>query len=177
MNGATQDDTAFFDAVYQEHHRVVYAYLLGQCGNSESAEDLLQETFLRVWRHLPDIRSVPAERKRFYIFAIARNLALDELRRRMVRQRSMALPESIPQQAQTADPVYTVIAQETVSAVDDAIQQLQPDLRIVLSMHLIGEMNSFEIASALGIPASTVRYRLARARRGIIEQLETEGVK
>jgi RNA polymerase sigma-70 factor (ECF subfamily) len=175
MSGAPVDDAGLFDAIYREHHRVVYAYLLGQCGNADAAADLLQEAFLRVWRHMAEIRQVPAERRRFYLFATARNLVVDERRRRAARQRCAdAWQEEVARRTPTADPAGAIMAQETAAAVDSAIRQLPPELRTVLSLHLMAEMNSGEIGRALDMPASTVRYRLARARQCIREQLEGE---
>jgi len=173
MNDTPVDDAALFDALYREHRRVVYAYLLGQCGDSELAADLLQETFLRVWRHRTEIHQVPAERRRFYLFATARNLVVDERRRQIVRQRhAAAWLEEAYRQTQNDNPADAIIAQETAAAVDDAIRQLPSALRTVLSLHLMAEMNSSEIGRALDIPASTVRYRLSQARQCIRERLE-----
>lgn len=164
--------TALFNAVYDEHYRVVYAYLIGQSGDSEIAADLLQETFVRVWQRIAEVAEIPMDRRRFYFFAIARNLAIDERRRQAVRQRHLSgapLPESVP--SSTGDPSQALMTQETATAVDNAIEQLPPDLRTVLSLHLLAEMNSQEIGKALEIPASTVRYRLSRARACIAQKL------
>ena len=171
MNRARTDDAALFDEMYKDHHRVVYAYLLGQCGDAESATDLMQETFLRVWRRFADAQKVLAERRRFYFFAIARNLAIDYNRRRSVQQRFIASIETTPTAAQN-DPAQTIIAQETAAAMDEAINALPADLRTVLSLHLVGGMNSVEMGEALNIPAGTVRYRLSRARKCIAEYLK-----
>jgi RNA polymerase sigma-70 factor (ECF subfamily) len=176
MSSAPAVDAALFDAVYREHHRVIYAYLVGQCGDAESAADLMQETFLRVWRHMAEVRQVPAGRRRFYVFAIARNILLDERRRPAARQRhadAARLEEAARHQAQAADPANAVLARDTAAAVDHAIRQLPPELRTVLSLHLMTQMNSMEISRALDMPASTVRYRLSQARQCIRERLGT----
>jgi RNA polymerase sigma-70 factor (ECF subfamily) len=174
MSGAPADDAALFDAVYREHHRVVYAYLVGQCGDAETAADLMQETFLRVWRHMAEVRQVPAGRRRFYLFVIARNLLLDDRRRQVARQKhadAARLEEAARHQARAADPANVILTKETAAAVDHAIRQLPPELRTVLSLHLMTQMNSMEISRALDIPASTVRYRLSQARQCIRETL------
>src|SRR5207248_2748197 len=88
-------DEPFFDALYEAHSRVLYAYLLGQSGDRETAEDLLQETFVRVWRRLETVQALPEERRRFWLFATARNLLRDVYRRRQVRAPyTCALPET-----------------------------------------------------------------------------------
>jgi len=173
MDIITGEDTAFFDILYREHRRVLHAYLVGQCGDTDSAEDLLQETYVRVWRHLPELRAIPAERRRYYLFATARNLVIDSRRRQAVRQQQIAPPEP----AFASDPAQAIIAQEMAIVVDCAIRELPPDLRTVLSLHLLGEMNSSEMGTALGIPAGTVRYRLSRARQMLAERLGVENDK
>jgi RNA polymerase sigma-70 factor, ECF subfamily len=167
--------TALFDALYREQYRVVHAYLLGQCGQAEVATDLLQETFLRVWKHIAEVRQVPAERRRFYLLGVARNLMLDERRKRTVRERYLANLSDEP--PQNSDPAGVVIARETATAVDNAIRDLPPDLRTVLSLTTLAEMNSTEIGKLLEIPAGTVRYRLLRARRCLAVQLGIEEAK
>ena len=171
------NDTALFDALYREHHRVVYAFLLGQCGDSESAADLLQETFARLWRHIGDARKIPDERRRFYLFSIARNQALDDRRRQSVRRRYLAEASSEAlrrRSPETADPAQTLLMQETATMVDNVIRALPPDLRIVLSLHLTGEMTSAEMGAALNQPAGTIRYRLSEARKRIVAALRRE---
>lgn len=163
---------AYFDSLYAAHHRVVYAYLLGHVSHADTAADLLQETFLRVWRHLDDARQVPADRQRFWLFAIARNLLLDYRRRQAVRSRGEeALRESAASQPVDNDPARAVIAKETAEAMDAAIAALPDDLRLVLTLHLVGEMTSKEIGKSLDRPAGTVRYQLSRARQCIAQML------
>jgi RNA polymerase sigma-70 factor (ECF subfamily) len=166
------DDVACFDRLYGAHHRVVYAYLLGHVGSADSAADLLQETFLRVWRHINDARQVPADRQRFWLFAIARNLLLDYGRRQAARRRcEEALRESAAIRVREGDPADAVIARETAAAVDAAIARLPDDLRLVLTLHLVGGLTSAEIGSSLNRPAGTVRYQLSRARQRIAQEL------
>jgi RNA polymerase sigma-70 factor, ECF subfamily len=168
-----EDRTACFDTLYAAHHRVVYAYLFGHLGNADSAADLLQETFLRVWRHLDDARQVPAERQRFWLFAIARNLLLDHRRRQAARSRlEVNLQERIAIQPANGDPAQTLFARETAAAVDAAIAALPEDLRLVLTLHLMGEMTSAEIGQSLNRPAGTIRYQLSIARQRIAQALK-----
>jgi RNA polymerase sigma-70 factor (ECF subfamily) len=169
------DDAALFDSLYDEQCRVVYAYLMGQCGDAELAADLLQETFLRVWRHIADIRQIPAERRRFYLFTTAKNLALDELRRQRTRRHYAATQECpSPAPNPDSDPAQNVIAQETAARMNNAIHDLPPDLRTVLSLRMMADKNSAEIGALLNLPAGTVRYRLSEARRRIAKFLENE---
>ncbi|HZP83570.1 MAG TPA: sigma-70 family RNA polymerase sigma factor [Chthonomonadaceae bacterium] len=165
-------EVALFNALYREHYRSLYAYLLGHTAEGETAADLLQETFVRVWRNRAQVRQVPPERRRFWLFAVARNIAADYHRRRAVRQRhEAALPETERAGDLAADPARTVEARETASAVDAAIARLPETLRTVLTLHLVGEMTSVEIGAALKKSPGTVRYQLAEARKRIAREL------
>jgi RNA polymerase sigma-70 factor (ECF subfamily) len=173
--------TAFFDALYGEHYRVVYAYLLGHVASADTAADLLQETFLRVWRHLDDARQIPCDRQRYWLFAIARNLTLDYRRRQEARQRCMeAVRESAVTRHESAagrgdgDPAKALLARETAAAVDAAIAALPDDLRLVLTLHVMGGLTSAQIGKHLQRPAGTVRYQIARARQRIALQLNLD---
>ena len=162
---------SLFDALYEGHARAVHAYLLGRTGDDERAADLLQETYLRVWRHLDDLRQVPEERQRFWLFSVARNLLNDHYRRQAVRARfEVQAAQEIP--SEYRDPA----AQEHVDCdttldLDAAISRLSEELRTVLAMSLAGGMTSAEIGEALGRPPGTVRYQLAQARSQIAMML------
>jgi RNA polymerase sigma-70 factor (ECF subfamily) len=173
-------DVALFDALYREHHRVLHAYLMGQFAHSDTAADLLQETFVRVWQHIGDARRVPTEQRRFWLFTLARNLAHDHRRRCAVRRHLEATlpPEaSLPADTQS-DPAIAFAVKETETAIEAAIRRLPLDLRTALTLSLLGEMTSQEIGIALGIPAGTVRYRISQARKRLIQDLglATNGV-
>lgn len=163
---------ALFDALYTAHHRVLYAYLLGGSGDRETAEDLLQETFVRVWQHLDTLQALPEERHRFWLFAAARNLLRDAGRRKQVRVAHTALLCDTPQSAGGAqDPVARVLYRDTAEALDTAIRALPSELRIVLSLHRVGGLTSAEIGKILARPAGTVRYQLAMARRRLAREI------
>jgi RNA polymerase sigma-70 factor, ECF subfamily len=174
------NDTELFDSLYKEHYRVIYAYLLGNIrsrGGADTASDLVQETFLRAWRHLAEVRRVPTERRLFWLLAIARNLLRDNHRRETVRVREEEpLADNAKwenaQSAPDSDPVQEVFAGETASALDAAIQNLPDDLREVLILTVMGELNSVEIGKILETPPGTIRWRLSQARCQIAKEMQ-----
>jgi len=160
-----------FNALYDRHARPVHAYFFGHTGDDEVASDLMQETFLRVWRHRADLEGMPEERQRYWLFGIGRNLLTDYYRRRAVRQivtdcetESLeARPDPATERAREA--------RDEALDVDAAIARLPEDLRVVLAMSALGEMTSGEIGQVLGRPAGTVRYQLSQARHALTEML------
>lgn len=168
------DAEAAFAAIFDEYRPPVYAYLLGRLGDREHARDLLQETFLRVWRRLAEVRALPPGRRRAWIFTAAKNLTTDSYRARGTRQATQnALEQAYPTAAPVRDqPEARAVTGERVDEVAAAVRTLPEDLRVVLTMHAVGELTSAQIGSALDQPAGTVRYKLALARKQLATILE-----
>jgi RNA polymerase sigma-70 factor (ECF subfamily) len=157
--------------LYAAHTRALHAFLLSRTGDDERAVDLLQETWLRVWQHIGDLQQMPAEQRRFWLFGIARNVLTDDYRRHARRTTEVADPgEDLETRADPAT-VNGQARQEMQVDLDTAIARLPEELRTVLVMSALGEMNSTEIGEALGCPPATVRYRLATARQRLVAML------
>lgn len=160
-----------FNALYAQHARPVHAYFLGHTGDNEVALDLLQETFLRVWRHREDLAEMAEDRQRYWLFGIGRNLLTDHYRRRAVRSVVQeAEPQSLEAHPDPASERARTVRDDALD-LDAAIARLPEDLRVVLAMSVLGEMTSGEIGEALGRPAGTVRYQLSQARHALADML------
>jgi RNA polymerase sigma factor (sigma-70 family) len=162
-----------FDAVYAEYRQAVHAFFLGRTSDPEQALDLLQECFLRVWRNQDSLEALPVERRRFWVFSVARNLLVDHYRRRAAGQAAQdALDATAELTQQWSDPPEdTLLDQEGLRELDRAISQLPDDLRVALVLQVVGGQTSAQIGEALGQPAATVRYHLAQARRRLADEL------
>jgi RNA polymerase sigma-70 factor (ECF subfamily) len=158
------DREAEFRTLYEAHRAAVHAYFTGRTGDRWAAADLMQEVFMRVWQRLPELVDRSADGQRAWIFTVARNLAIDTHRREHTRAGAEAARGSAP--APAPPPASApVIAAERVAVVGEAIRQLPEEQRVALTMAAAGELTSAQIATALGVPAGTVRYRLSLARR------------
>lgn len=162
-----------FEQAYEAYSRALYAYLFGRTADAEVAQDLLQETFLRVWRHRQRLPEQTGEQQRAWLFAIAHNLLTDSYRRRSIRSvaedafaQSAGVSPGIQQ-----DVEVQVEEREQVALLDQAIQRLPEDLRTVLVLGVLGELSSTEIGAVLGKPAATIRYQMAKARKRLAEAL------
>jgi RNA polymerase sigma-70 factor (ECF subfamily) len=165
-----------FDAMYAEHQRTLFAYLLGRTANREQALDLLQELFVRVWRSLDSLESLPPEKRQFWLFSVARNLVIDQYRAHASRERTQAALEEPTQWAELPEPA--ALERETVHELHGAIQRLPDELRVVLVLHVLDGRNSTEIGALLGRPPGTIRYQLAEARHRLARELRpTEEVE
>src|SRR5918998_5145219 len=163
----SRDDPAVFTGISARHRHAVHAYFLGRVSDPELARDLVQETFLRVWRRLSEIGPLDDGQQRPWIFTVARNLAIDSYRTGAARQAAEdALRHQAPTRETTvAGPHAQAELGERLAQLEAAIGQLPEDQRVVLSMTTAGEMTSRQIGEALGEPAGTVRYRLSQARQ------------
>src|SRR5688572_15382660 len=168
------DRVQLFDALYDAHRTALHAYLLARCGDPDTAQDLLQELFLRAWRSLGSIGALPPERRQYWLFSVARNLVVDHYRGRGVRDAAQQRLEmdSPPRLADAAE--SDAIQADQLRRLDAAIWRLPTELREVLVLNVLGERTSADIGELLGRPAGTVRYQLAQARRRLAADLGLE---
>ncbi len=174
-----EEATVLFNKLYRDHHRPIYAYLHGKCGCSETAADLLQETFVRVWTNIHKAMQIPHEKVRFWLFALGRSASYDHARRSRIRKGMEAPLASVETlRAENGDPATAVREKESLTELNAAIRRLPEKLRIALTMHAHGGMTSAEIGSALGLPAGTARYRISEARKRLASDMRlTEQTK
>lgn len=174
---------AFFDQIYNTHRQALHAYFFGRTGDAEVALDLFQETFLRVWRNLAALQAMAADQHRYWVFTVARNLLTDYYRHQAVEAKAEgALERQVTQRIeQRPDWDAQIEAREQLQRLDQAILRLPENLRTVLLMQVLGELNSSQIGDILELPAGTVRYQISLARRRLVEELQwqekPEGMK
>ena len=169
------DREAEFRRLYQAHRTAVHAYFTGRTGDPQSAADLMQDVFLRVWQHLEKLADMPDDRQRAWIFTVARNLSVDAHRHQRTQtgaEQALAHEPARPPPSASTAASTVVIAAERVAVVGEAIRRLPEPQRVTLAMAAAGGMTSAELAAALGVPAGTVRYRLSLARRAVAEALD-----
>jgi RNA polymerase sigma-70 factor (ECF subfamily) len=164
------DQEAEFRRLYDAHRRAVHAYLTGRLCDRQLAADLLQELFMRLWRHLDAVAGLPADRQRGWIFTVARNLSIDLSRHDQITARAeQALAAEPARPAASASDA--VISAERAAIVGAAIRRLPEPQRVTLALAAVGGLTSAEIGDALAIPPGTARYRLWLARRALADIL------
>ena len=151
--GATES----FEALYMRTFRRVYAYVASMVGDRQAAEDVTALAFERAYRRrrrFTASRGTPDA----WIFGIARNAALDELRRRRRRARLQGEPED-PWCADPDEELQLALRRETVRA---ALATLDPRERDLIALRFAGGLSHSDIARALGISESNAGTRLHR---------------
>jgi len=170
-------ETSALGVLYDRHARVVFGLLMGIVGERSTAEDLLQEVFLRAWQQahaFDDTRGTA----RCWMLGIAQHLALNELRRRKRRPQAYEQAdghgvEGEDVYARCVDPASDP-AVDACCAVRNAeivvmLEQLPPNQRVVLTLYAAG-FSQTEIAAKLGEPLGTIKSRM---RRGLCRLRQT----
>lgn len=144
------------EALYRAHARDLYRFALLLSGRHDQAEDLVSETFIRLWnaRQRVELTTVRA-----YLFTIARNLYLQQQRQRW---RGADLEVEVPDPE--PGPERQAGARHDLRAVLAALQQLPEVDRAALLMRANDEMSYAEIGAALGIAEVSARVKVHRAR-------------
>jgi RNA polymerase sigma-70 factor (ECF subfamily) len=116
---------------------------------------------------------MPAAQHRFWLFAVARNLATDHFRRQAAQANvtTQLQQQAVVTASLAPSPSVAYEQQEQLRLLDQAIRHLPEQLRTVLALHVMGELNSSEIGDLLAMPSGTVRYQLSLARRRLAEDL------
>ncbi|MCA1669287.1 MAG: sigma-70 family RNA polymerase sigma factor [Thermomicrobia bacterium] len=167
--------------LYTRYVDVIYSLALRIVRNPEVAEEIAQETFMRVWRGAYDFHGNPSG-ARAWLFCIGRNLALDQLRRQAARPRTIALmPDSADDRApldRLADERCDVAMQATDYCLREQLRRalltLPPEQRHVLECAYFGGLTHREIAEAMDEPLGTIktRVRLGLQKLAAIAQQE-----
>lgn len=171
--------TAAFDAgqaempswgeLVAEHADSVYRLAFRLSGNQHDAEDLTQETFMRVFRSLKNYQPGTFEG---WLHRITTNLFLDMVRHRG-KIRMEALPEDyerVPGNDMTPEQAYTVANLDP--ALQEALDDLSPDFRVAVILCDVVGLSYDEIAETLGVKMGTVRSRIHRGRTQLRASLE-----
>lgn len=171
--------TAAFDAgtgdmpswgeLVEEHADSVYRLAYRLSGNQHDAEDLTQETFMRVFRSLKNYQPGTFEG---WLHRITTNLFLDMVRHRS-KIRMEALPEDyerVPGTDMTPEQAYSVANLDP--ALQAALDGLSPDFRVAVVLCDVVGMSYDEIADTLGVKMGTVRSRIHRGRSQLRAALE-----
>ena len=161
------DDLAAYDIIIMRYKDQLLNFAYRFLGNVEESEDIVQETFLRLWRNRHAYRQIA--KFSTWIYTIAGNLAKTELRKRK-RRKVVSISDmgfedkeyEIEDETSTTD--REVNSSLTEKIIQDAINELPPRFKEVIILRDIQELSYEDIGSILQIPLGTVKSRVNRAR-------------
>ena len=163
-----------FDTLYQRHSREVWALAYARWMNADTAMDITQEAFLRLWKKLEEGEKILNARA--WLLRVARNLAEDHAKSAF-RRNGTSPPQTMNGvQSRDASPLERLEQAETFAQVADFLEELSRADREILSLRYVQDYTTDKIAELLGINATAVHMRLSRARQRLAERLKAQGV-
>lgn len=161
-------------AAYDAHGSELYRFALRQLGDDGAAQDVVQEVFLRAWKAAdsfdPELAGL-----RVWLFAIARNVVIDESRRRASRPWQSALVAE-PDPVRAGSSRFDDQLLDTW-VVEEALRRISPDHRAaVVEIHLRGRPVA-EVAAEQGVPAGTIRSRVYYGLKSLRLTMDEMGVE
>ena len=163
-----------WDEIVKNHSAKVFRLAYRLTGNRYDAEDLTQETFVRVFRSLHNFTPGTIDG---WLHRITTNLFLD-----MVRHRSTIRMEALPEdydrvEGTSPNPEQHYEMNNLDPALEKALDQLPPDFRVAVVLCDVLGMSYGEIATTLGVKMGTVRSRIHRSRAQLRDMLERDEVR
>lgn len=160
---ARDGDTRAFEVLLRRYQEPMFALAGRITGSSSDAEDVLQVAFTTAWRKLPDFRG--DAKFSTWLYRVVTNQALTMLRRRPANTELPALDGVQPAVPHERGPEATAERSAMADALAAALARLPDDLRVVWLLREVDGCTYEEVATIVGAGLSTVRGRLARARR------------
>jgi RNA polymerase sigma-70 factor (ECF subfamily) len=158
---ATNPPTTRVADLFDLHHQRLYRLARRLTGTREEAQDLVQETFLRVARSPAAVPAGPRSEEAWLVRVLV-NVCRDQWRRKSSRRRLDERYRAAAGQMATPDPENALIAQSTVWR---ALQELAPRRRTVIILYELDGIGMPEIGKLLGVSEITVRWHLSRGRK------------
>jgi RNA polymerase sigma-70 factor (ECF subfamily) len=166
-------DRLAMQVLFARHHVRVYRFVLRLVGNPTTAEDLISEVFLDVWRQADRFEGRSAVST--WMLAIARFKALSALRKRPDEELDEETAETIED---TADTPEVALEKKDKSAIlRQCLEKLSPEHKEIIDLVYYHEKSVEEVAEIVGIPENTVKTRMFYARKKLAELLQAAGVE
>ncbi len=173
------DDQAWAQLV-DEYRGLVYSICYLFCGSTQDAEDLVQDTFVKIWMNLGSYDPARGELKG-WIATITRNQRVDRFRRNGQQRKTDSLDEGWDQTDKIAlahrltdarpTPHEAAVTREVGGIVARAVCRVSPEMREVVNLRFLHGLDNQEIAHRLNIPEGTVKSRTNRGRSQLMHML------
>jgi RNA polymerase sigma factor (sigma-70 family) len=166
IEGCLKGDRRMQERLYERYAPKMYGVCLRYAGNAEDAQDILQDGFVKVFRHLERFRSEGSFEgwmRRIFV-----NTAIEQYRKKVILQK---VDEH--QEERMEDTNWNVLDKLAAKDILNALQELSPGYRTVFNLFVVEGYSHKDIASMMGISEGTSKSQLARAK-GILQQMLKE---
>ncbi|MGH7947554.1 MAG: RNA polymerase sigma factor, partial [Opitutaceae bacterium] len=169
------DQRRWFAEEVQPHESSLRSYLRGSFPTVRDVDDVVQESFLRLWKARA---AHPIQCTRAFLFGIARRLAVDVVRReRRTTAHNVVVDFGVLSVLEEqADAAETLSAQQDIALLAEAIHALPARCREIMILRKLDRLSHREIARQLGVSASTVETQILRGMEKCTRYLRSRGV-
>ena len=175
MRAFSRRDPSAADELYRRFAGRVYGLGLVMLGSDGAAQDLVQDTFVKLWRSAERYDRTRGALDT-WVLLIARSLAIDSIRRRVLEVRTLERADPPPEADQAPGPDEVAATRDLAERARRAMSHLPPEQRAALELAYLGGKTSAEISDLEGIPVGTAKTRiragLLRLRDAMAGELE-----
>lgn len=169
-------EMAAFEVIYDRHSGVAFSLAYRICGTRSSAEDVVQEAFLALWRSGARYDRTRGS-VRTWVLGIVHNRAIDALRRNVVHDRRRASDDGIAERLEAPERTEAEVAQrDEAREIREALQALPEEQSRVIELAYYGGFTHTEIAEMLDAPVGTIKGRMRLGLEKLRGALEGSGV-
>jgi RNA polymerase sigma-70 factor (ECF subfamily) len=168
-----QGDKHAMQVLFGRHNVKVFRFLMRFVDNEATAEDLVSEVFIEVWRNAAQFEA--RSQVSTWLLAIARNKALSALRRRSTDELDEEVLEFV--EDPNDNPEVALQKVERSELLRDCLKQLSPAHREIIDLVYYHERTIEDVAEIIGVPQNTVKTRMFYARKRIGELLAARGLE
>ena len=171
VRSARSGDRRALSELCGHFHPQLFRFFMRLTGSPADADDLSQATLLRMMEKLETFRFLPGRRFEGWLFRIAYRLFIDSTR----QERFLPLDDELPVPDPSPGAEEMMLQEEAVLAVRKAVSRLDPELQALISLRYEMEMPYRDIAQAMDIPLTRVKWRLHDALNKLKAAMEQEG--
>jgi RNA polymerase sigma-70 factor (ECF subfamily) len=173
MQAYARRDPRAARTLYERYASRVYGLGLVMLGDRASAEDLVQDTFVKLWRGATRFESSRG-RLDTYVLMVGRSLAIDALRRRVVESRSLERAGALREADERPGPEEMAMTGDLADRARKAMSRLSDEQRAALELAYFGGRTTAEVAEIEGIPLGTAKTRIHAALLRLREAMSAE---
>ncbi len=176
MTRIRERDQMALEQLYDRYERVVYSFAYRIVNDAMAAEEVVQELFLRIWNY-GERYEANQGKLTTWMFVITRNIAVDMLRRKSVRDKDAPIETEVLQQFtdETADTAQEVERRAESEEMKQALNVLSVDQKHVIELIYYQGLTQQEVAEKHGIPLGTVKSRVRLAMKQLKRRLTDAG--
>jgi RNA polymerase sigma-70 factor (ECF subfamily) len=149
-------DEKSLEVLVKRYLKPIYSFVYKNIGNPEMAEDITQETFVKVWKNLKKFDKQKSFKS--WLFTIAKNSSIDFLRKK--KTATLALNEDLPSKS---DFLKDIENKNSIKKIHETLQNLSPNYRAIILLKNESNLTFKEIAKELNEPLNTIKSRYRRA--------------